>query len=272
VGVERVFLGSMQRRRPGATRTTRRSGRTASGPASTGRDRDRGGMGSRAGGARRSGALQGSPAPSPARSQLASLQCAPTRASSNLLQQLPSTKSTEPATHPSTPVCCANATQPAMQSTPPTPRRCQARSQDETLQVRVDGWLLAMHARGYQVRRQALLLATRATRARRALLTTTIEQPLHARSCTLCDAPRQVGTYLDCTSIAPRHHLDTHLPPPPTSYLAPTHYTVVITTRPAGRLVGDRVRHVPSTLAGAHGLRPTAHAPRPRLDRRSPRH
>jgi hypothetical protein len=42
VGVERVFLGSMQRRRPGATRTTRRSGRTASGPASTGRGQGQG--------------------------------------------------------------------------------------------------------------------------------------------------------------------------------------------------------------------------------------
>jgi hypothetical protein len=60
-----------------------------------------------------------------------------------------------------------------------------------------------------------------------------------------------LGRYLDCTSTPPRHL-------PRTSHLAPTHYTVVITTRPAGRLVGDRVRHVPSTLAGAHGPRPTA--------------
>jgi hypothetical protein len=128
------FLGQHAASAPGATRTTRRSGRTASGPASTGRDRDRGHRITRRG-VRRSGALQGSPAPSqlPASSQLASPQCAPTRQ----LQPAPtpSTKSTESATHPSTPVCCANATQKAMQSTPPTPRRCQARSQDETVQV-----------------------------------------------------------------------------------------------------------------------------------------
>jgi hypothetical protein len=101
VGMKRVFLGSMQRRRPGATRTTRRSGRTASGPASTGRDRDRGGRGSRAGGLAARGPcrvhqlLASSP-----RSHL--LQ----RASSNLLQHLPtwhlapSTKSTESVCNP----------------------------------------------------------------------------------------------------------------------------------------------------------------------------
>jgi hypothetical protein len=130
VGMERVFLGSMQRRRPAPHARPDAAGVRQAGQhprAGTGT----GGIGSRAGGFAARGPCRVHQLP--ASSQLASPQCAPTRQ----LQPAPtpSTKSTESATHPSTPVCCANATQKAMQSTPPTPRRCQARSQDETVQV-----------------------------------------------------------------------------------------------------------------------------------------
>jgi hypothetical protein len=134
VGMQRVFLGSMHRRRPGATHA--RPG--VAGVRQAGQHPRTGtGKGSRAGGAR---ALQGSPAPHSARSNAPTPERPNAPTCSNLLQPAPTPPSWPPPKR-------ANATQKGMQWRPPTPRRRQAERRVRTaLHLRmaaVDACLLA---------------------------------------------------------------------------------------------------------------------------------